>query len=1073
LDTSQALLALGAANISNNDVLIRALNYLAGSQRPDGGWALSPGEDSQVFYTAIALQAINSRRLQFNLSVNQTRAIAYLRGGQNADGGTGSPASTAFETASSLLAILGSGQPLTAAETNAIGFLNSAQLPNGSWADDAYSTALALRALTFPRDTDADGMPDDFETANGLNPNNPTDAAGDADGDGLANVAEFRNGTNPNNPDTDGDGVEDLTEIANGSNPRDPASRNRPPVISSQPVTSASEGQAYSYQVQASDSDGDAPLSFSLLQSPAGMNISGAGLIGWTPGSSQIGSFTVIIRASDGRGGAALQQYRVNALAKGIDFTVASVDTAQTTTDTHTLVMGGTARVEIENRGGSPFTGSFVTLLFEDRNNNGTYQGDTDNLLGTANFNGSIASNSIVEIDARVSGIVQFRDNLIYAFVDSANQIPELSETNNIGGSGGESRYQPPVGDFRPKVKWTYNAPVTDIYAPPVVAPLVDTNGDQVINERDVPAVIMFADRVTALRGDTGAVIFNTVIGGDTNLSLSPAVGDLDGDGKPEIVVAGASNNLHCLNNDGSIRWSIPGSPVIEYASNLTIADLDGDGRAEIFSGTSIFNFDGRVRLPGRHTDAPSHVGGSQPIAAAQVADLDLDGRPEIVSGPAVFDRDGAAIWHWHTSGRDQLVGTLDRGERIVTIRNSGFILIDSYTAVANLDDDPNPEIIAVCDASSLTGVVGDTLWVFEHDGQIKTGFPISLNPAPPNQETHTLGAPAVADFDGDGYPEIAIPSAITVFGDVNPNNLSKTRLSVYERDGSFKWQRNLLTGGFALPVAAFDFDGDGAAEIVYQDEQKLSILNGRRDGATLYELGVGKRCCSGAGPVIADVDNDGVAEIVVSAATLSDGSRPRQGILVLGDTKGNWRNARRIWNQWLYHGANVDEDAGIPRVAASNPRTFNNSRTQVPIDNVNASAAPDLTVSRVTINAQNCPAGIGITARIGNGGSLHVAPGQTVNFYDGDPAEGGALIGSRQTSNALYPGEFQDVTFTGAPPSSRVWVTVGDPPAETETASNNLAILPHTWAQGSGYCTNCTPRSSFQAYSGIDGTNL
>lgn len=70
--------------------------------------------------------------------------------------------------------------------------------------------------IALPADTDGDGMPDVWESKNGLNPN-VNDANGDLDNDGLNNLGEYLANTKANNPDTDADGLKDGVETKTGT----------------------------------------------------------------------------------------------------------------------------------------------------------------------------------------------------------------------------------------------------------------------------------------------------------------------------------------------------------------------------------------------------------------------------------------------------------------------------------------------------------------------------------------------------------------------------------------------------------------------------------------------------------------------------------------------------------------------------------------------------------------------------------------------------------------------------------------------------------------------------------------
>ena len=196
--------------------------------------------------------------------------------------------------------------------------------------------------------------------------------------------------------------------------------------------------------------------------------------------------------------------------------------------------------------------------------------------------------------------------------------------------------------------------------------------------------------------------------------------------------------------------------------------------------------------------------------------DLDLDGHPEVVAGNTAYrgsgPQQGQILWQ--------------------TTSAPGGPVKDGYTAVANFDADPNPEIVLV-----THGVV----WMLEHDGAVKWG-PVAI----PGNAFYG-SSPAIGNLDGDPELEFVVGG--------------QERLVAFEGDGTVAWAASFPTlNREAASAALFDFDGDGAAEVVYRDEHSLRIFGG---GQVLFEARTWGNAARSS-PVIADADGDGKPEIVL-----------------------------------------------------------------------------------------------------------------------------------------------------------------------------------------------------------------
>ncbi|WP_101757446.1 putative Ig domain-containing protein [Oceanicoccus sp. KOV_DT_Chl] len=90
---------------------------------------------------------------------------------------------------------------------------------------------------------------------------------------------------------------------------------NTAPSISSSPSRQLSAGQFYTYQLIATDEDGDL-LTYTLDSAPTAMSIGSTGLISWQSSLDEVGDKTIVVSVLDGRGGYAQQSYSLSVYAE-------------------------------------------------------------------------------------------------------------------------------------------------------------------------------------------------------------------------------------------------------------------------------------------------------------------------------------------------------------------------------------------------------------------------------------------------------------------------------------------------------------------------------------------------------------------------------------------------------------------------------------------------------------------------------------------------------------------------------------------------------------------------------------
>ncbi|MCP4213428.1 MAG: PKD domain-containing protein, partial [bacterium] len=675
------------------------------------------------------------------------------------------------------------------------------------------------------------------------------------------------------------------------------------------------------------------------------------------------GSYEVSLTVTDGQGGSDTAAMQVTVtLPPVIDLEPISVDTGSISVDPQTLAVSGNASVEIFNNGTSEPTNSYSIVLFEDSNGNGTFDSSMDTILGSSSAASGPEGNDSLSVSVALSGTVQFPGNLVYAFIDSENSIEETNEENNIAHNMASCESKPEVGSITPRLEWDWKD--NSIISIPVVINLNDDNGDGSVDSNDIPDILVNAYHnrnyiIRAISGANRSILFD-IPGHYARNACNLAAGDIDNDGLPEILfINNAETKVLAFDNKGIPKWESEDIFIPNYYSSVSIADLDGDGSPEVSVGRVVLNNDGSLKWNGAH-NGPG--GSSSGQGTNTIADIDLDGSPELIAGNVVYRSDGELFWKTSEAP-------------------------EGFSAVGNFDDDPEAEVV----------IAWNTLSLFEHNGDLIWSKPIT---------GWVTGQPTVADFDNDGKAEISVSNS--------------SRCLVYDDDGSILWENSDTYEGWTVysTSSAFDFEGDGFPELISAEKNHLRIYRGNTgEIISSEEISIG---IPGV-PVIADVDNDNSAEIIIAG-----NSSAGRGIKVFGAEDGSWVNTRKIWNQYAYSITNVNDDGSIPKRPANNWESFNNYRqNQVS----NPFVCKDLSASFLRIDESNYPNWTQVTVRVGNGGALHTAQGVNISLYSGTPGDG-TLIETIKTPNRIEAGQYADISFhwsTAVSNQGPVYIAVDD----------------------------------------------
>jgi len=447
---------------------------------------------------------------------------------------------------------------------------------------------------------------------------------------------------------------------------------------------------------------------------------------------------------------------------------------------------------------------------------------------------------------------------------------------------------------------------------------------------------------------------------GTTTIPFSPVVGDIDGDGWPEIVIASRTTST----SDGRVR-----AIRINADSTITtlwdrrygracwtpfLADVDGNGIAEIYLNVY---FDspggmGTICLDGPTGDVKWQIDLMGTFYTGTcghelvLADYTGDGRIEVITQQNYTSTNynivvldaltnaeqfriplnkrafGSMICEdIYNNGRNELICTLTNGSvgdvEICVWDNIGRELWRApggIPGVADITLDGNAEI--VCGYVGTSPTYPYHLLVYSFDGSRVDTLYIEIS----NSTLYThYECPVIGDFDlSSPGPEIAF-AVNHVRNPASPTSTIYCRVTVVRRDGSVVWQTPFFNEGEIISMSGADLNCDGIIDLCSYNMAGEFIVFDGSSGVFWTEF---DDFTASPNPdpnrfvAIADMDNDCHAEFAVS--TYQGSSSGTKGVYIYGDDY-NWNPVRRVWNTGSYYYTNIDDNLRLDTEAVSN----------------------------------------------------------------------------------------------------------------------------------------------------------